>query len=164
MKTNLIITGIIQSAIALVPSLLLFWKSYESKKPPLAVRIIRKEKEIKAAELEKQQFLKKIETGSEIKITKLKIELESLKEEASYQKRLSKWESGELTEQESKQNLEQLNSKISDFKEKGEQIIQKGTAEIKKTVEDLKEKESGLVKGISEQFKNLKDKVSDFKK
>jgi hypothetical protein len=97
METNTIITGIISPLIALSPTLYLIWRDRERKKSPLAVRMIRKEKEIQKAELDEkraleqnQQEKQKIEADYKLKKAKLRIELESLKEEAKYQNRMSK--------------------------------------------------------------------------
>jgi len=149
MENSTIITGIISPAIALIPTLILVWRNWEKQQISLAVRIIRKKAQIQKAELDNQT-----------RMEKLKLELKTLEEEANYQQKMSKWESGEFqTEQNN-----QLTNKISDLKTKGEQVIQKGVGEVKKTVEDLKSKGTGLVKGLTDQFKNLKDKKEDLLK
>ncbi|KLL02123.1 MAG: hypothetical protein MRERC_4c080 [Mycoplasmataceae bacterium RC_NB112A] len=116
-EKSLVITGIISPLIALIPTLILVWKNYEKQKSPLAIRIIRKKAQIAKTELENQA-----------KMEKLKLELKTLEEEAHYQERMSKWESGEVQTNELEQsvdNLSNLSQQVSELKEKGEQIIQK---------------------------------------
>ena len=95
---------------------------------------------------------------------KLRLELKILEQEANYQNRLSDWESGELVSAE-KSNL---TNQISDLKEKGEGMVQKGISQANKVVDNLKSKGDEIVKGLtgslSDKFKGLKDKKEDLLK
>ena len=159
MENNTIITGIISPLIALIPTLYLAWKTWEKKQSNLALRIIRKEREIAKAELDKKraieqnkQELQIIETDGEVRLAKLKIELASLKEEANYLNRMSKFESGELNETGKTEKL------FADLKAKGEGMVKKGTEQVKQSLGEI-DKGLSKVKGISDQFKDLKDKI-----
>ena len=140
-----IIVGIIQTGLMSVPTLILIWNSYKKNKSSLAVRIIRKRKEIAKAELDSQN-----------RREKLKIELASLEEEANYLSRMNKWEcntsafgkDGESGELESEKS-----NKLSDLKEKSIQQI-----------DNLKSKTDDLLKGGLDKVKDLKNRIPTFEK
>lgn len=162
MEKSTIIIGIVQSLIALIPTLILLWKTHEKKRASLAVRILRKKKEIEKVKIDNQAIMEK-----------LQLELKSLEEEAEYQTRMSKWESGEWNPPGQNNiggKISGLTNKLSDLKNQGGEIIQKGNKAVEDLIslknKGLEEIDKGLnkVKGIGEQFKSFKDKIPNLKK
>ena len=141
MEKSTIIAGIVQSLIALVPSLILAWNAFKKDKSKPALRIIRKKGEIAKAELEAKTKKEKLELENSAKMEKLRLELKILEEEANYQNRLSDWESGEVVSAEKLgDKVSNLTNQISNLKEQGGQIIQEKIGGVKQAVEDLKSK------------------------
>ena len=166
-NNTLIIIGVIETLILSIPTLILVWKSWEKKQSSVGLRIIRKKKEIR-----------KVKLDSQTKLDKLKIELESLEQEAHYLNRINSLERGGFEVNEKSLSSEPLREfdnlkeqNLANFNEsvkKGSEAVQKGTAQFKQglgTLTSLKDKgmgqiDKGLekVKGIGDQIKGLKDK------
>ena len=93
MESSTIITGIISPSIALVPTLILVWKSWEKKRISPPVRLIRKKGRVEKVKLRQKSEKDRMELRHKAEMARELLELDILEREVKHEAELKnlKW-------------------------------------------------------------------------
>ena len=158
-----IITGIISPSIALIPTLLLVWKTWERKKTKLKIRLIRQKGRVEEVRLkhksEKSRMgarhraeMDLMETRHKAEMDRELLKLDILEREMKHEAELKNFEVG-LERQEEKDILEK-NNPLTSLKQKGENFFKDKMDQVK---EKVSQKTFDSLNKVSQKFTSLSD-------